>query len=428
MRLILKNLWKRRKQNVWLSVELVLVSIVCWFVIDPLFVIAYHAFGGSDGYDADRLVILTTHSKGKNTIEPATASMGVEGIKAKLRNMEEVECVSLTYQRYYPNGDAAGLTSYFGIPDDTVRWTVGGLLIARRGEDMYRTLGLKVVDGSIEDEGIIITQGLALTLFGRTDVAGAMMVEYHNDPWVATPEQMAQYKIAAVVEDYRVSNMMYCRHGAFREYERLYVGDQEELLVRLKEGVDATDFCKRIRPTMQKELSSDSLFVCKVQTMNELIDNRLRYQSVTGSIRRYISLAVFFMANLCLGTIGTFWLQTRKRKGEIGIMRSFGASRGRIMRSFLLEGFVLTLVSHLIGCFMFFQYAVSNGLSVGVMGDRMRESLSRMSELWLNDFWPHFMAVGTGIYLIIFSVVSVGIAIPVWNICRMKPVEALRDE
>ena len=68
MRLILKNLWKRRKQNVWLSVELVLVSIVCWFVIDPLFVIAYHAFGGSDGYDADRLVILTTHSKGKNTI------------------------------------------------------------------------------------------------------------------------------------------------------------------------------------------------------------------------------------------------------------------------------------------------------------------------------------------------------------------------
>ena len=74
--------------------------------------------------------------------------------------------------------------------------------------------------------------------------------------------------------------------------------------VRLKEGVDATDFCKRIRPTMQKELCSDSLFVCKVQTMNELIDNRLRYQSVTGSIRRYISLAIFFMASLCLGTIG----------------------------------------------------------------------------------------------------------------------------
>ena len=427
MRLTLKNLWKRRKQNVWLSVELVLVSIVCWFVLDPLCVIAYYAFGGADGYDADRLVILTTHSRGRNTIELAAAKRGVESIKTKLRNMEEVECVSLTYQRYYPNGDAAGLNSYFGVPDDTARWAVGGLLITRRGEDMCRTLGLKVVDGSMEDEGVIITQGLALTLFGRTDVAGAMMVEYHNAPWVATAEQMAQYKIAAVVEDYRVNNMVYTRHGVFREYERLYVGDQDELLVRLKEGVDATDFCKRIRPTMQKELCSDSLFVCKVQTMNELIDNRLRYQSVTGSIRRYISLAIFFMANLCLGTIGTFWLQTRKRKGEIGIMRSFGASRGRIMRSFLLEGFVLTLVSHLIGCFMFFQYAVSNGLSVGVMGDRMRESLSRMSELWLNDFWPHFMAVGTGIYLIIFSVVSVGIAIPVWNICRMKPVEALGD-
>ena len=77
---------------------------------------------------------------------------------------------------------------------------------------------------------------------------------------------------------------------------------------------------------------------------------------------------------------------------------------------------------------MFFQYAVSNGLSVGVMGDRMRDFLPRMGELWLNDFWSHFMVVGTGIYLIVLSVVSVGIAIPVWNICRMKPVEALRDE
>ena len=196
--------------------------------------------------------------------------------------------------------------------------------------------------------------------------------------------------------------------------------------MRLKAGVDADAFCERLRPTMQKELSSGKMYVCEAETFDNQVTQSLRFNGYTGYLRRYISLAVFFMFCLCLGTIGTFWLQTRMRKEEIGVRRSFGASRLRIMGEFLTEGFVLTTICHIVGCFLFLQYAISFGLSRGLMRTDM--PLSHINDSWLNHFAPHFLAVGTFIYLIILLTVSIGILIPAWNIVRAKPVEALREE
>jgi ABC-type antimicrobial peptide transport system permease subunit len=40
----------------------------------------------------------------------------------------------------------------------------------------------------------------------------------------------------------------------------------------------------------------------------------------------------------------------------------------------------------------------------------------------------HFCVIAGLVYLIILIVVSIGIAIPAWNIVRTKVVEALREE
>ena len=58
MILTLKNLWTRRRQHVWLCVELVLISVVSWFVIDPLFVEVYDIFVEPDGFDTSSLCCL----------------------------------------------------------------------------------------------------------------------------------------------------------------------------------------------------------------------------------------------------------------------------------------------------------------------------------------------------------------------------------
>ena len=76
-------------------------------------------------------------------------------------------------------------------------------------------------------------------------------------------------------------------------------------------------------------------------------------------------MAAFFLVNLCLGVIGTFWLQTRTRREEVGVMLSFGATRSDIVRLLMGEGTVLTVVASLTGFLLYLQYALKEGLAKG---------------------------------------------------------------
>lgn len=428
MILTLKNLWTRRRQHVWLCVELVLISVVSWFVIDPLFVEVYDIFVEPDGFDTSSLCCLRPMNDYDDAwADPEPLEKDLNVIKNKILEMDEVE--SLCFETSWFLFSDVYQHSYVSLPGDTTKSCYGVVnWVIDVDNDYFKTYGYKVIAGNPnEEDGAIITRSVAEKLYGKTDVCGAT-ISIWNASERRVEEDVDDKKIIAVIEDVKMGKNFNCRHSIFyRSKSRQFSAASVEcILVRLKAGVDADAFCERLRPTMQKELRSGKTYVGEVETLDHLVEQDFRHSGYTGYLRRQISLAIFFMVNLCLGTIGTFWLQTRKRKEEIGIRRSFGASKRRIMREFLTEGFVLTTICHIVGCFLFLQYAISFGLSRGLMRTDM--PLSHINDSWLNHFAPHFLAVGTFIYLIILLTVSIGIAIPAWNICRKKPVEALRDE
>ena len=57
-KLIVKNLWARRRRNGWLLAELILIGIICWVVFDPVVVLT-HDRRIPLGYDADRLCLVS---------------------------------------------------------------------------------------------------------------------------------------------------------------------------------------------------------------------------------------------------------------------------------------------------------------------------------------------------------------------------------
>lgn len=61
-KLILKNIWSRRKQNGWLLAELVVVTVVTWVIIDPV-VVLWHDTSLPMGYDIDRICKVELASK-----------------------------------------------------------------------------------------------------------------------------------------------------------------------------------------------------------------------------------------------------------------------------------------------------------------------------------------------------------------------------
>ena len=42
LKLILKSLWARRRRNGWLLAELILVTVLTWYIADPVFVLSYN--------------------------------------------------------------------------------------------------------------------------------------------------------------------------------------------------------------------------------------------------------------------------------------------------------------------------------------------------------------------------------------------------
>ena len=423
MILTLKNLWTRRRQHVWLCVELVLISVVSWFVIDPLFVEVYDVYVEPDGFDTSSLCCLRPMNDYDDACGEDSEALekDLNVIKNKILEMDEVE--SLCFETSWFLFSDVYQHSYVSLPGDTTKSCYGVVnWVIDVDNDYFKTYGYKVIAGNPnEEDGAIITRSVAEKLYGKTDVCGAT-ISIWNASERRVEEDVDDKKIIAVIEDVKMGKNFNCRHSIFyRSKSRQFSAASVEcILVRLKAGVDADAFCERLRPTMQKELRSGKTYVGEVETLDHLVEQDFRHSGYTGYLRRQISLAIFFMVNLCLGTIGTFWLQTRKRKEEIGIRRSFGASKRRIMREFLTEGLVLTTICHIVGCFLFLQYAISFGLSRGLMRTDM--PLSHINDCWLNHFGLHFLAVGTFIYLLLLLTVSIGIAIPVGKICRKKVV------
>ena len=135
------------------------------------------------------------------------------------------------------------------------------------------------------------------------------------------------------------------------------------------------------------------------------------------------TLGGLFILNVVIGTLGTFWLQIRKRTGDFGIMRSFGAKRKHIFLTIWGEGVLLTTAACLIGQILWLQIALITGLYQGQLN-----AVSGRETDWTMQFWSHYLIVCAVQYLFILIIVTLGIITPSIIAMYKKPVDALRYE
>ena len=64
---IIRYLWNCRRHNLWIMIELIVITIVSWMVIDSLFVLNYNR-GIPDGYNVDGLYRLQLMRNPEDTV------------------------------------------------------------------------------------------------------------------------------------------------------------------------------------------------------------------------------------------------------------------------------------------------------------------------------------------------------------------------
>ena len=435
MKQIINNLWSQRAQNVWLLAELVLVCFVAWKQLDPIAVRMYYK-SLPKGFDCERLVVAQTSITDIRWFEGDNADRVLDQktriLKQKLQASDEVEQVCILSQLYgllAPRNmfshsvDNEGDLYAYG--DDTVHVYETLYL---KNEHFFETYGIHAAEGSpsVEelsklDHGIVISRSLAERLFGSAKAAIGKEITHS---FFIEEEWGTSYRICGVVEDVHVSETSFDtwqRYVPTTDNPLRYVHSQ--LLIRLKPDVNVRRFVEEQNFRL-RQFTTDGLAIVSFTPYEDLTTSKNQFASpmLSYDFNLAVTTALFFLINLCLGVIGTFWMQTKRRTEESGIMRAFGATRGRIMGMFLAEGFILTTASMFITCVLYLNY-VKTGL-----GELCISYSPQPDPTWVADKPLHFLIISGIVYLVILIVVSIGITIPAWNICRTKPVEALREE
>ena len=438
MKQILNNLWSQRGQNVWLFAELVVVCFVAWTQIDPIVVKLFYQ-NLPAGFDIDQLVVAEVgdikafREMGEmgyevDRREDELFRRQIQLLKEHLMATDEVESVTcLDELGGYPRMDSRLRRVTFG--NDTLYVPE---CFYDEGEAFFETFGIHPVAGSPSQHEmstdfhgnttIVITRSLAERLYGSP---AAALNKSIGANWILEDGEVLTQTIGGVVEDVSAYDSEYSSWMIFSPNGRVEKGMRSRIVIRLKADVN-----------MQRFIEEQNYHIEQLSTEYLTIGGFIPYQEVASidnisnefvhtndyDFNLSVATAIFFLINLCLGVIGTFWMQTKRRTEESGIMRAFGATKRRIMGMFLAEGFVLTTLSMLITCVLYINY-VKTGL-----GELRIPYCFQVDPTWVADKPLHFLIISGIVYLIILVVVSIGIAIPAWNICKTKIVEALWEE
>ena len=430
LKLILKNLWARRRRNGWLLAELILVSIVSWVILDPVIVVT-HDRNIPLGYDADRLCVvsmgvLQPQAPGYDRqAEDSTVVMDNYLLFVRrIKDYPGVELVTPLPSYCYPNSQGSSNVSVAAVGDtlDTSAMCMEFLPHTQ----FFETYGFRSGKGMTPEQlsdydytnnDIVITENMLEDFFHSNEPHGKRC-------WYSSDEDTTYLPVIGVVGTFKAYSEWRPVPVMFRPVLSINISDlleNAQILIRLKKDISMERFMHDFRPWMVKELRAGNLFARNIQSYDKLIADR-EYAGATSIYRRNLAMAAFFLINLCLGVIGTFWLQTRTRREEVGVMLSFGGTPKHIVRLLMGEGAVLTVIAVFTGCVLYLQYALKEGLVPAQNWVQSTETY------WVSDFTLHFLVVSFIILFIMLAVVLVGIYIPARRISRIPPTEALRDE
>ena len=427
----LRELFARNSSR-WLAIELILVTCACMWAFDPVIVTAYVTHQPM-GYDPDQLVRMEVGCT--KTMAEWFNNGNYQNVSEQELLLEKIRAMDDVQQAYPANGGTIGFDASVG---NGFFYKGGDSLLADKyyflpESKMFEVFGIQSLTPGVPteeltkdcewDKSIILSRTAAMTLFGTTDVAGRTIrgeENLYNQDTGDFDSKIHDFRIRAVVEDVRTNvfdrdhdNVYLCKYsGPWNFYT----------IVRLRPGVDARRFMSGRKREVEHDLVTEHLYVRRMESGSEALDRQVESNWQGRQSRRNLLIATFFGVNLAFGVFGTLLMYTRQRREEAGVRRAFGATKWSVFLGFIREAWLLTTISVLLGCAVYFQIAASKGLCDDFTGH------NPTIHLWFDDFGTHFLVLSAIVYLIILCAVLVATAIPALRICRSEITEALKDE
>lgn len=396
-RKLLKQIIKEWRSNLWITIELMLVS---GFVFGLIFYLynALYVYNMPKNYNLDNTYLLNygyipygTDGFDEEAAKNPEPTQRYNLLKT-LRSHPIVEAVTFSFAAnpYCTNSQGISCRA------DTTGTDYHSSWLYQISPDYPRVYRLKGTNGETPERlAALVKEGKVLITKDMFPDAGNLINTYIYDT------NNTAYLVGAVVEPMRRYDYSKDGTGFFMPLPDPSYGAWVHLAVRIK-----PEFKGDVTKTLVKEIRSGNMIIKSVQPMSDVRRQTLR--SVDTRLRNVIIIAIFMLFNLFLGVLGTFWLRSQARTGEIAIRKVNGAADMSILRRMLGESMILMTTAAAIGLpagFLFIKY---------VFGD---------------DYYTSTIVPSMAItYAAVTLMTLLGTLFPTLKAMHVNPAEALKSE
>ena len=411
---IIKN---ERKQNIGLWIELLIVSVFLWFIVDSVYV-ALSNYYEPLGFDTEHTYIMNLGLLNESSqdyvkdIPTETAVNNLHTVLERIRQNPMIEAASISIfssPHQWSNQSQGLFRDTLGTRYPILNRTVT--------PDFFRVFRYQSKNGSTDDlvralerGELVISTEVEKELFGKNESAVGKNISFEKN------DSAQLYTVGAVSDVIRYDNFSnwsaYFAQRFDNDYLKFFSGEEVpylEFSMRVKPEYD-DDFIRRFREDMTQQLRIGNYYMGDIRSI--LAIKKATQLDNMNDLKMRMFVILFLLVNILLGIIGIFWFRTQHRRGEIGLRISLGDSPIQLLKRYYVEGLIL-LTSAMI-------FAM---IIIYIMG---REGVF---EEHLMRFTATRYFIGFGVtYLLLSGMIILGIWLPARKAVNVPPAEALRDE
>lgn len=415
---ILHQIWNQRRSNGWLFAELLIVFILMWYCVDVLYGFT-HAERQPKGYDLENVYKVNISYNPTQLVlcdsEDSLQQFWFKPLEEVCRRIKQHPAVESAAMWLGTDTYTRGCV-YQGYTTDSVHVVEANIRYV--SPEYFTVMRIPVEQGSeifasaewnptASPQPAVVTRDLADSLFHTTtEAVGREFMDYYNNGF--------RYRVSAVCALQKTDD--YARYTPYilTPFPRWFYESQYTpfISIRIRPEADTDDFAARFIQDMTPQLRVAPFYLFDIRSYKEQKIERDAAEGITSYIRSARLIVVFFIFNVFIGLMGTFWFRTRHRRGEIALRMAMGSSRKMIRRQLLGEGLLLLVVA---------------AIPALVICANMVLADVTFTEA-TNAGWGRFAMCVLVVFVWMALMVIVGIWYPASRAMKVQPAEALHDE
>lgn len=436
---IFKQIWAQRKYNAWIFTELMVVFVLVWVLTDYAFVML-HNKSIPQGFDTNDTYLVTYGIYGSETSrynpEENDSVKIMENLNLfvrKIKDYKNVEYADLTYLSWgsipFSGGQNRTSVTKYNSSDSTETFAETKNVLSGDFFRIFRYTSTQ--DGSWErpagidlyqNNSIFITRKVERELFKNESAIGKTITADIGDG-------KRNYVVADVLNDQKRFDYRLPEGGVFGEAPPVSANNLTGFGVcfRVKQGTPEKQFIVDFRKEMTKQLHIGNFYLKDIQSFQQQKDN-IKYElGITNEVRTRTALMIFFLLNIALGIIATFWFRNETRRSEIGLRMAMGSTRTTLQRQFITEAILLFTIAVIPAIII--NYAIARAGMIELNIDLHRKYETVIGSPYITQhFTLRFLAVNLITYLLLVLIILFSAWLPANKASKVHPVEALRDE